>query len=350
MKILHIIFSFLTGGAETMLVDIVNEQTRRGHDVELLIVNSGIDEGILSHVSPQVKLTRFNRKEGSMPLLLMGRLNTYIIRHNPDIVHLHTNKLTGLVKVRPRTTLYTVHALNIPMKYSAGSNMAAISEAVREDVLARVKNARIRTIANGINMANIATRPKGLSPHKSFRIVQVGRLFADTKGQDILIDACAILAKRGYDVNVTFIGEGDDLEKLRAQAEKAGIGEKVFFAGNKSRKDVYSSLKDYDMMCHQSRHEGFGLVIAEGMAAGLPVAVPKGGGPWEVADKGRLGETFEGGNASSCADAISRIIDNYPAALEKAEEGIAYVDSHYSVNRMVSEYDSYYMDLLSGKR
>ncbi len=348
MKILHVIFSFLTGGAETMLVDIVNEQASRGHEVELLIVNSGVDEEILSHVSQTVTITKFNRTEGSMPLLLMVRLNLFALRRNPDIIHLHTHKLTGLLRVRRSTTVYTVHDLRTPMTYCYANHMAAISDAVKEDVLARVKNAKIRVISNGINLDTIERRHENTHPN-TFHIVQVARLFADKKGQDILIDALAQLLKRGYQADITFIGEGRDLEMLQQQAEQLGIADKVHFTGNLVRKEVYSTLKNYDLMCHPSRFEGFGLTIAEGMAAGLPLALPEGGGPWEVADRGRLCESFISGNATSCADAIARIIDNYPAALKRADEAIKHVDAKYSVSRMVSDYERYYTDLISNR-
>lgn len=102
-------------------------------------------------------------------------------------------------------------------------------------------------------------------------------------------------------------------------------------------------------MCHPSRFEGFGLTIAEGMAAGLPMALPEGGGPWEVADSGRLCESFISDNATSCADAIARIIDNFPAALKLADDGYKHVNENYSVRRMVSEYEHYYSDLISNR-
>lgn len=348
MKILHIIFSFTRGGTETMLVDIVNEQAARGHNVELLIINSAIDIELLSNISPKVTVCRFNRKEGSMPLLLMARLNLFVLKHNPDIIHLHNSNISGLLRIRRKATIYTVHALNISMKYCHTNYMAAISDAVKEDVTSRVKNAKIRVIANGINFDKIKHRPKNVSL-TTFHIVQVGRLVADLKGQDILIDALSILEKRGYNADVTFIGDGRDLNSLKQQAEKLGIADKVTFSGNLCRTEVYATLKNFDIMCHPSRSEGFGLTIAEGMAAGLPLALPAEGGPWEVADRGKLCESFTSDDASACADAIARIIDNYPEALKRAEEGYKHANANYSVRRMVTEYEHYYSDILSNR-
>lgn len=345
MKILHALFQMHTGGAETMLADIVNEQANRGHEVEILIVNRGENEEIIRSISPKVRITRFNRIPGKAPLLLMARLNLFALRRRPDIIHLHMHKLTGLLQVMRRRTLFTVHDLNMPMTYASQSNMAAISEAVAADVKARVPKARIEVVRNGINTEKIT--PRAESPlHNPVRIVQVSRLVAEKKGQDILIRAIADLHKRGIKVKATFIGEGPDLEALKNLARKVGVAGSVTFTGNLARKEIYARLADFDLMVQPSRFEGFGLTVAEGMAAGLPLVVPEGGGPWEVADRGRLAETFTNGDFKSCADAIARVIETYPRQLQRAAEARAFVEANYSLKRQVSDYGALYLKLL----
>ena len=96
-------------------------------------------------------------------------------------------------------------------------------------------------------------------------------------------------------------------------------------------------------MVHPSRYEGFGLVVAEGMAAGLPVVVPDNGGPFEIAENGRLAEVFANGDPQGCADAISRVIDNYSDALARAEQGRVRVEELYSLRRLVAQYRQIYL-------
>lgn len=349
MKILHIIFQMHTGGAETMLADIVNEQVARGHEVEILIVNRGENEDIIRSISPKVKITRFNRTPGAAPLLLMARLNLFAMRRRPDIIHLHMHKLTGLLRIMRARTLFTVHALNIPMTYAAGSNLAAISDAVAADIRTRVAGAKVTVIPNGIRTDAITIRKPGEPIHNPVRIMQVSRLDSKIKGQDILIRAIAELRKRGIEVEATFIGEGPDLESLQALAREEGVANAVTFAGNLPRKEIYARLADFDLMVQPSRFEGFGLTVAEGMAAGLPLIVSEGGGPWEVADRGRLAETFTNGDPTSCADAIERAIETYPSQLKRAEDARAFVGANYSLKRQVDDYDRLYQKLLAGK-
>lgn len=329
-----------------MLVDLMNRQTYL-HDVTLLVINDEVDDGLLARVSEKVKICRFGRKPGSNPLKLMLRLNMFILRRNPDVIHLHSHKLSGLVKVMNSRVLFTVHDLGIPMTYLSGRQMCAISEAVRVDVKSREPKARIVTVYNGIETSDIKyNNHRHISPD-TFRIVNVGRLEPDKKGQDILIQALGILLKRGRAAEVTFIGDGSGRECLKRMAEEYGLAERVTFTGSLSRAEIYSSLCDYDIMCHPARYEGFGLTVAEGMTAGLPLVIPEGGGPWEVAANGKFAHTFRNSDAADCASAIEDVMDNYEQACATAEAARHYAISNYSMDAMDNNYDRIYIAIIS---
>lgn len=148
-------------------------------------------------------------------------------------------------------------------------------------------------------------------------------------------------------MEITFIGGGDD-SGLRKLAEEKGIADRVVFAGLRDRGYIYSHLADYDAMCHPSRSEGFGLTVAEGMAAGLPLIVTRHDGPWEVADGGRLCADFEKDNVGSLADAIVKVKDNYAEFQSVADEGLEYV-KRYDIGRTIADYENFYHTLLSVK-
>ena len=165
---------------------------------------------------------------------------------------------------------------------------------------------------------------------------------ASKKGQDVLVDAIARLRSRGIDATATFIGDGADMDMLRRRAAELGIADHVEFEGARSRAYIYSRLKDFDIMCHPSRYEGFGLTVAEGMAAGLPLVLPEFDGPWEVAGRGEFCRSFRSGDPEACADALADVIARYPEALRLAARAAEYTARKYSVSRMVDEYIDYY--------
>lgn len=347
MHILHCTYSMEVGGAETMLVDIMNSQVRRGDRVTLLIVNNRESAIVMDTIDSRVEIVRFRRREGANPLLMMARLNMTIARLRPDIVHVHHEKFCRLVLARRRRLIYTVHDLGISMEYSAGVPLAAITHAVADDVKHRLPGARVRTVINGIKIADIARRPDTVPT--IFRLVQVGRVFPEKKGQDIAIRALGILKQRGIEnIEVSFIGDTFGNPQLPQLARELGVAERVHFEGLRDRDYIYSHLCRFDAMIHPSRYEGFGLTVAEGMAAGLPLILTEHDGPWEVADNGRLCLSGTKDNPESFADAMATLMADYPAALALAREGLEYV-RRFDIENTVEAYSRYYLDILSKK-
>lgn len=343
MKILHINYTMERGGAETMLVDILNEQSRRGHDVHLLVVNDREDAELMAGIAQSVTVHRFRRRQGSNPILLLLRLNAFVLRQKPDAIHLHGHKLPGLLKVMRSKVLLTVHDINTPMRYARGTNMVAISKAVADYIVSVIPTAKPTVIHNGILTHTVRRREHHAG--STFHFVQAGRLVSEKKGQDISVAALAKIVDRGYDADITFFGSGNCEEQLRRQAEEAGVADRVHFAGALTRKEVYHRLADFDAMCHPSRYEGFGLVVAEGLAAGLPLIVTEHDGPWEVAGRGRYCRSIPCGDVDACAREMAWTIDNHTQALTTAEQGRRHVEENYSIARMVDQYINYYQTL-----
>ncbi len=346
LKILHIIFSLQVGGMETMLIDIANTQAAAGHSVEILVVNDLIDPSLPPKVNPRVRLTMFHRREGSAPLLLMARLNMLVMRRRPDVIHAHHPKFAKLLTAFRSKLLVTIHDIRTPLQHCRGANMVAITDAVAEDIVSREPASNIEVIYNGILTDTVrrrSSRPAG-SP---FRIVQLARLFHEKKGQHILIKALGILKRRGVsDISVDFIGEGPSREYLQELAQNEGVDAQVHFCGLMDREEIYSRLAEYDAMVHPSIYEGFGLIVAEAMAAGLPLILTEYDGPWEVAARGLLCLSATRADAESFADAIEKMINNYPAALSRAERALEYVQG-YDISQTVQNYISYYRRLIS---
>lgn len=346
MKIVHCIWSFNTGGAESMLIDIVNEQVKT-EEVYVLIVNDSYQQFLINKLSPQAKVIFNKRKPNTRSLWPLIRLNWTLLWLRPDIIHIHNGTLSkAIISLASRRLFLTVHDLQIPMEsVRRGMKLIAISEAVREDVLRRGKY-DIVTIPNGINVETIKKR-KNIAFQGKMRIVQVARLDAQKKGQDILIDALALLKQRGLeDIEVDFIGEGVSMEELKTRAKRLDVSNNVHFLGLCDRNYIYSHLKKYDMMCHPSRYEGFGLTVVEGMAAMLPVLVSDDGGPYEIIEHGKLGTAFKMESVEDCADKIEYIYYHYQEALGFVHDAYKNVCTHYSVERMVREYIAYYKTTL----
>lgn len=332
-----------------MLVDIVNEMVKT-QDVTVVVVNDSFQEYLINQLSPKVKVIFNHRKPNSRSVWPIIKLNWTLMKLRPDVIHIHNAMLPKIILPFVRRGIFlTVHALQISLEcVRRGMKLVAISEAVKEDVLNR-GNYDVVTVPNGISLDVISQRDAHwVLPNEKMRIIQVGRLDASKKGQDILIKAVAVLQKRGINnLNVDFIGIGESEMSLKRLAKEKNVTDKIHFLGFRNRDYIYGHLKDYDLMCHPSRHEGFGLTVAEGMAAKLPILVSNNGGPFEIINYGEFGIAFEMENIEDCADKIEYIYNNYNDILKLTSRAYQHIGKVYSVERMVGDYIKNYREVLA---
>ena len=127
-----------------------------------------------------------------------------------------------------------------------------------------------------------------------------------------------------------------------AQAEN---GAEVHVCIIKPQPYIVEHMADYDFFVQPSRWEGFGLTVAEAMAAKVLVLFSEGQGPAEVTCGYFYGWIFENGNANDLAAKIKYIYDNYDEAMDKANSALNYVHNTYDVSVTAKKnLDLYTMD------
>ena len=109
-------------------------------------------------------------------------------------------------------------------------------------------------------------------------------------------------------------------------------------------------LCDYDLFVQPSRYEGFGLTVAEAMAAKVPVLVSSGQGPEEVTRGDLYGWVFQNGEIVSLTESIEQIYSNYELCLEKVESARNYVCNSFDVRETANRYIKEYQKLLTMER
>lgn len=361
MKVCHILWGLKSGGIETMLVNIANEQVEAGAEVGIIIINDIVESSLMKKFDDRIKVYNLGRKVGAKGLGFIFRLNNLLGKLNPDAVHLHSSKIYRLILRRKlrRVVSVTLHDLPcgsvshgmlmrclpfLEMGYSGNvtgidciPRVFAISEAVH-NMLQEKYGVDSMVVKNGIRTAAFISRKYSV-PHAPLRVIQVSRLVHEKKGQDLLIRAAAKLYGQ---IDVSFIGDGSSMDYLRQLTRDLGVEEYVHFLGKWTQDNIASHLCDYDLFVQASRWEGFGLTVAEAMAANLPVLVSEGQGPAEVTCGDKYGWIFENGNSDALAEAIIYIVEHYDEALAKVKEAYNYVVANYDVSVTARKYlDSY---------
>jgi glycosyltransferase involved in cell wall biosynthesis len=190
----------------------------------------------------------------------------------------------------------------------------AVSPPVRDEVvaLAGLEPSRVACIPNALAPApeTPASCPHpwlGPARGRGPVLVTVGRL-EPVKNVALLLDAFARVAET-LDARLLIIGEGSQRAALEAQARGPGLAGRVALLGHVPSPRPY--LRAADLFVLASDEEGFGQVLIEAMAEGLPVISTDaaGGGARFVLDDGRAGLLVPRGDAGALADAISRLGD-----------------------------------------
>lgn len=352
MKIVHLTYTLTYGGIETMLVNIANVQAQTDK-VYIVLINDMYELPLLQTLDKRVSFINIGRPVGSKNPWFLFKLNLMLRKISPDIIHVHhpgiIRFMIPLMYHRAKI-VFTMHDIPVEedLKYLFKyKTVYAISKSV-QDSLSKIGIVS-QVVTNGILPDKFEKRDV-YQKHQIFRMVQIGRLNHEKKGQDFMIDVCAYLYSHGYrNFHLDFIGDGSSLEYLQDKVKGYQMEESITFLGAKDQSFIYANLKNYDLFLQPSRREGFGLTVAEAMAAKVPVLVSEQEGPLEIIDNGKYGYYFVVDDVEGCAEKIKCISiqqDLNPLldfALKRVEE-------NYNVKNTAMKYLNCYRNLLVEER
>lgn len=346
MRVTHIVWSLAIGGVETMLVNIINEQVKY-IDVQLIIVNDHIEQSLLSKISTLCKIVKIKRKPSSKNYMDVVKLNLRLLTFRPNIIHLHSKRLSKLV-IGNWNFVRTIHNTHNPTEeYPKMKALYAISCAVK-DYTEKQGFHNVTVVENGISSDSF--RKKDSFHVDFYNLVQVSRLYKVSKGQHLLLKALNILVNErdACNFHMSFIGEGPSRTEYEQMVKDYKLEKYVTFEGNKTQDYLSEHLCDYDVAIQPSTHEGFGLTVAEAIAAKVPVLVSDIEGPMEIIDNGRYGMFFKKGDIVDLADKLEIILKRgYDYSM--IDPAYDYVKECYDVSITAKKYIEEYKKVISKK-
>jgi glycosyltransferase involved in cell wall biosynthesis len=354
LRILNVILSMMGGGAERQLAYLAPELCKRGHDIHVAYVYSGIYLEPLAKSRCAMHRIAISRKRDPLVLLRVARL---VRRLRPDVIHTwltHMDIAGGM----------SAKLLRIPWVMSersaAGLYPPTMMNRFREVIGRRanlivanspggadywrglgVPAGRIEVIRNFVSLEEIAAAPMLDDCRVSAGtelIVHAGRLSPEKNLLTLLAAMEEVFRKRPH-AKLALCGEGPLRDTLAAQVSARGLEERVIFAG--FVRNVASWLKRANVAITISETEGHPNAVLEAAAAGAPLVLSDIGAHRAIVNDSSAA-FVSALEARAVAEAIDRTLDDRDAALGRAARARSAV-AGLTLDATVIEYESAYL-------
>lgn len=356
MKILHVITSLQTGGAEKLMVDLLPRLRDAGYEVDLLVFD-GCDTPFKRDIEAAgIKVFDLG-KDGSVysPLRLI-KLLPFLRKY--DIVHTHNTApqlFAAIGSVLCSVVLCTTehntsnrrrgwkwYAPVDRWMYSRYRRVICISGKAEDNLRAYIgeSKAGICTINNGVDIVKYSTASPSceldrIAPGTRKIIMVAG--FRWEKDQDTLIRSLKHLPT---DFHLFLVGDGSRCCELESLAASLDLAKRVHFMG--VRTDVANLLHAANYIVMSSHFEGLSLSSVEGMSVGKPFLASDVDGLREVVSG--AGILFPHGDHQTLADEILRL-ESSPSTYKAIAESCRQRASHYDISCMAEGYLKIYQHL-----
>jgi glycosyltransferase involved in cell wall biosynthesis len=347
------------GGMERVTIDLARGLCERGWHSSIICVER---PGHLANEAASAGIDVAVVKDGGM-----AALTRIVRRRAPDIVHVHMTpwlRAALAAKTAGSTVVFTLHGMPerllphdlLSMRCAAQLTGAVIcvSPPLRRFAVRAlgVTRGAASVIRNGVDTGrygivqhgNGLRRELGISA--AARVVGTVARLAPVKNQALLLRAIALCPS---DVHLVVAGDGECRQSLETLANSLNIGPRVHFLGNvKGPEIVYGTL---DAFCLTSDAEGTPVSVLEAMACGVPVVATSVGGIPRLLNGGRLGRLVAPGDERAFSDALCAVLGHESTiARRAAQDALALVTEHYSIQAMVDAHITIYESVLGSRR
>ncbi|MCM2972032.1 glycosyltransferase [Larsenimonas suaedae] len=361
----------IVGGVSESVQRFVDQFQALGHKVLVIAPNI---EGQPPHEDNVLRVPSFQRFNGtqfSFPMYMTGAVIDAVEAFAPDLIHAHHPFLLGDSAARlaqrlrvplvfTHHTLYERYIHYFPSRSPAIKRFAVAlascyaelcdtvivpSESVREILLKRDVETPIEVLPSGVYTERFAKGDKqtwrrhfGIG-EQTHVVGHVGRL-AKEKNLGFMTRAVCRYLSSSKEAHFLVVGDGDEAEQMAEIAHSFGVSDRVHFTGvlsDQSLVDAYHAMSTFVFASHS---ETQGMVVAEAMAAGLPVVALDAPGVREVVRNDVNGMLLEQEDEHVMADALMSISapERYRALRDGALESAQQFDAAVCAERCLALY------------
>jgi glycosyltransferase involved in cell wall biosynthesis len=368
MKVLHLINTLSTGGAEMHLLTLCRYLKRQNVEIVVACLREHVKDSRslrLDFEEENIRVINL-QADSRYDSLFLGKIARVLRAERPDILHTHLPRadLAGALATIFHPGLLwvcSVHAIysedwsgrwSLPLfnlLWRRADTMLCISHAVRDWLVGRgMPPDKARVIHYGIEMEQFSQTNVCLRDEwnlNEYRVIgSIGRL-EPRKNHECLIAAMPYVCKSVPNALLLIAGHdpwgyGETLHRL---IEKLSLQDNVRLVGFQS--DVPSFLSAIDVFAFATNSEGFGQVMVEAMAMSKPVVASAIPPLTEIAVDGDTGLLVERGNPRAFADALIQLIKDPLKRERMGLRGRERVEKFFTAERMAGETLALYKEL-----
>lgn len=184
------------------------------------------------------------------------------------------------------------------------SEIVAVSETLRKDMLRSIASNEIKVIGNHVDEALFTFKEK--SNHPTTQFLHVSTLDPKTKNPEGIVSACSILKEEGALFHLTIVSD-EDHSHLKQFAQANGVQDCIDFVGPQEWDAMPQFYHNSDAFILNSDYETFSIVLAESLSTGTPVITTHVGIAPEIPDKAQI--SVDKNNPESLAKGMRSIIE-----------------------------------------
>lgn len=353
MKVLHVITSLVTAGAEHLLVDLLPLLRDKGVNVEICVFNGTRFPFYEQLEQTGIKIHKFGVKDDYYNPLHIYRLGQ--LMKGFDIVHTHNTSpqlfaalASRLVKTKLITTEHNTSNRRRNKSwlrpidkwmYKQYDTIICISDQAKTNLTTYLPELadKICTIYNGIAIHDYRAQcDSGTKSQNDEILITMVAAFREQKDQKTLIRAIAILPSN-YKLRLVGTGDLDLITQCKELANSLNLANRIDFMGMRS--DVPALLASSDIIVLSSHYEGLSLSSLEGMASGRPFIASDVDGLHEIVDG--YGVLVPHGDPQAMADAIKKLATDTKYAQEVAQRCVERARM-FDIETMAEKYNALY--------
>lgn len=327
---------------------------RNGNHVDVLYVDNSSEKDFFSewYVRNGIQIYKWEIKRNYLKFYLVFQesnedVENFLAKNQYDVVSFHFGNIAPFSticktckKIGTKSVMH-FHGLNVWKDYYKSFKgrvyeyyysirkkiflnevdaIVGVSELVCEKIAERVLDNKIYKVYNGVNL-ELFSESDEIKDNHTFRIICVANLIK-IKGQIYLLEAAARCLRKGYGLEMIFVGDGPDKEKLMKRAKDLAIEQQVTFLGTLKYEEVAKELKKSNLFILPSYFEAFGCVYAEAMSSGVVTCGCYNNGAEEIILHNTDGFLVREKNVDDIENVIIQVMENPDKAREIAKRGI----------------------------